>query len=104
MQVGARRSDIDILPLRCLSYMRYTNRPNGCARITPRSICRNQRRHEMPTVRIKPDIPQEYTSLVEALAEEIRLNRTEGPNDAPVIIEEAVIRPTNLHVTVIWDA
>ncbi len=57
----------------------------------------------MPYKLIEPEPLAEYPGLVEDLAEELRLQRPDGPADAPFIVEEKTPRHDFLHVRVIWD-
>ncbi len=57
----------------------------------------------MPFKLIEPEPLREHPDLVTALAEELRLQRPDGPADAPLIIEELTPRRDFLHVQVIWD-
>jgi hypothetical protein len=57
----------------------------------------------MPYRLIAPPPLQEYPDLVDALAEELRLQRPDGPEDAPYIIEEQSSFHDFLHVRVLWD-
>jgi hypothetical protein len=53
---------------------------------------------------IIPGQPEVHPQLVEKLAEELRLKRSTGPDDAPSIIERIDRYGGLKHVTVIWDA
>lgn len=56
----------------------------------------------MPYKLIQPEPLREYPDLVSDLAEELRLQRPDGPEDAPYVFEEAT-RQDFLHVRVLWD-
>ena len=58
----------------------------------------------MPFKQIIPEPPRAYPELTDALTEELRLARPDGPEDAPYIIEEHSPRHGFLHIQVIWDA
>ena len=58
----------------------------------------------MPFKQIIPEPPRAYPELTDVLAEELRLARPDGPEDAPYIIEEHSPRHGFLHIQVIWDA
>lgn len=58
----------------------------------------------MPVIRIHPTVPQAPPELVAALAEELRRNSPDGPEDAPRIVEEEAMRGNYFAVKVIWDA
>lgn len=57
----------------------------------------------MPYKKIAQSIPIIDPSLVEAIAQELRLEQAEGSPDAPLIIEEDAPYSERIHVTVIWD-
>lgn len=57
----------------------------------------------MPYKKIAQSIPIIDPSLVEAIAQELRLEQAEGPPDAPLIVEEDAPYSERIHVTVIWD-
>ena len=57
----------------------------------------------MPYKLIEPEPLHEHLDLVADLAEELRLQRPDGPTEAPLIIEEKTPRRDFLHVQVIWD-
>lgn len=57
----------------------------------------------MPYRVITSDETRTELDIVEMLSEELRLQRADGPDDAPVIIEEQVPRSDKVYVTVIWD-
>ena len=57
----------------------------------------------MPYRLIEPAPLREYPDLVAALTEELRLQRPDGPSNAPFIVEEKTPRHDFLHVRVIWD-
>ena len=57
----------------------------------------------MPYRLIEPKPLREYHDLVTVLAEELRLQRPDGPADAPPIIEEKTPRSDFLHIQVTWD-
>ena len=47
----------------------------------------------MPYKLIEPEPLAEYPDLVEDLTEELRLQRPDGPPDAPLIVEEETPSP-----------
>ncbi len=57
----------------------------------------------MPYKLILPEPLPEYPDLVAALVEELRLERPDGPKDAPLIIEEKVRHHDFFYVKVFWD-
>ena len=57
----------------------------------------------MPFKKITPVRPVIDPSLVNDIAQELRLQQPEGPPDAPFIIEEESLYTDRVHVTVIWD-
>ncbi len=57
----------------------------------------------MPYRLIKPNPLRGYPDFVAAPTEELRLQRPDGPPDAPLIIEEETPRREFLHIRVIWD-
>ena len=57
----------------------------------------------MPYKRIGPVRPVIDPSLVNDIAQELRLQQPEGSPDAPLIIEEESRYTDRIHVTVIWD-
>ncbi len=57
----------------------------------------------MPYKKIIPVRPVIDPSLVNDIAEELRLQQPEGSPDAPLIIEEEARYTDRIHVTVIWD-
>ncbi len=57
----------------------------------------------MPITRKAPEITEINEEYVERIAQEIRSDNSDGPNDAPYIIEEPVPYSNHLRVTVIWD-
>ena len=57
----------------------------------------------MPYKKFSLSRPVIDPSLVEAIAQELRLGQAEGAPDAPLIIEEDAPYSDRIHVTVIWD-
>jgi len=57
----------------------------------------------MPYRLILPKPLPEYPDLVAALVEELRLERPDGPEDAPFILEEKVRHHDLSYVKVFWD-
>ena len=57
----------------------------------------------MPYKKIIPQKPVLDSSFVEAIAQELRLEQSEGSPDSPLIIEEESRHSGRIHVTVIWD-
>ena len=57
----------------------------------------------MPYKLIEPEPLRQYPDLLAALVAELRLQRPDGPEDAPFILEERTPRHDFLHVQVIWD-
>ena len=57
----------------------------------------------MPYKLILAPEPELDPDFVDAVAQELRLMRSDGPPDAPLIIEEQMPRSSRIHVTVIWD-
>lgn len=57
----------------------------------------------MPYRKIAPLIPEYNASYVEAIAQELRLEQSEGLPDSPLIIEEESRHSNHTRVTVIWD-
>ncbi|MBV9850417.1 MAG: hypothetical protein JO250_12140 [Armatimonadetes bacterium] len=58
----------------------------------------------MPYKFIAAEKPKIDPNFAEAIAQELRLQRPDGPPDAPIIIEEETPRGSHLYVRVIWDA
>ena len=58
----------------------------------------------MSVKRIHPETISSSPEIVQAIAEELRLNRENSPEDAPEIIEEELAHSRSLFVTVLWDA
>lgn len=57
----------------------------------------------MPYKLIPALAPRIDPNFVAAIAQELRLQRPDGPANAPAIIEEQVPRSDRLYVTVVWD-
>lgn len=57
----------------------------------------------MPYKFIAADKPTIDPNFVDAIAQELRLQRVDGPPDAPIVIEEETPRGDHLYVRVIWD-
>lgn len=57
----------------------------------------------MPYKKIIPVRPVHDPALVNDIAQELRLQQSEGSPDAPLIIEEESRYTDRIHVTVIWD-
>lgn len=57
----------------------------------------------MPYKKIPLAKPETNPIFVDAVAQELRLMRSEGSPDAPMIIEEQMRHSSRIHVTVIWD-
>jgi hypothetical protein len=57
----------------------------------------------MPYRRVVPDETSQHPELVEALGEELRTERADGPEDAPLIVEEVLPRSDYASVRVVWD-
>lgn len=57
----------------------------------------------MPYKLIHAAEPELDPLYVDAVAQELRLMRSDGSPDAPLIIEEQIRRSNRIHVTVIWD-
>ncbi len=57
----------------------------------------------MPYKLIPAPEPKLDPAYVDAVAQELRLMRSDGSPDAPMIIEEQMRRSSRIHVTVIWD-
>ncbi len=57
----------------------------------------------MPYKKITPSRPIMDSSLVNDIAQELRLQQSEGSPGAPLIIEEEARYTDRIHVTVIWD-